>query len=434
MRLRSAEILKGKVMRLIFAPPPGFVYQAGMYILLNCDLVDEAQWHPFTLTSAPEEGHLSVHIRCPDTLDWCSALRRKMVEGPAADISKVSKSTSALDIKSSARLKVTYSHYAQEVVPGPGGRVPDDGTYARPWKVETFGSAGEVVNSWQIDLQVKKAADLAKLWQSKPAIAESPEGESADSEDVRVSISAGTSKSSISLEDMLKPKRPIDVVRFGVDGPHGAPSELVWQHKVVVLVGAGIGVTPFASILRSITLRMPSKAELMGHAGAQPVKSGSQLKLRESAKKLVGLSASPSSASQPCAPEEYAEPQVLQWKPCEHVHFFWLCRSQDEFEWFYDLLRQSVEAAQKGHIELNMFETGEQELSKVKELGDGFTRFFGRPNWGRIFPKIAKSHPGENIGVFLCGPAALRDDLRRGINNANKNEDATNFSLYAENF
>ena len=40
-----------------------------------------------------------------------------------------------------------------------------------------------------------------------------------------------------------------------LDGPHGAPSELVWKHRVAVLVGAGIGVTPFASILRSVQLR-----------------------------------------------------------------------------------------------------------------------------------------------------------------------------------
>merc|ERR1712226_538699 len=41
-------------------------------------------WHPFTLTSAPEERCISVHIRAPDALDWCSALRRRLVhEAPA---------------------------------------------------------------------------------------------------------------------------------------------------------------------------------------------------------------------------------------------------------------------------------------------------------------------------------------------------------------
>lgn len=35
-----------------------------------------------------------------------------------------------------------------------------------------------------------------------------------------------------------------------IDGPYGAPAEDVFKSEVAVLVGAGIGVTPFASILK----------------------------------------------------------------------------------------------------------------------------------------------------------------------------------------
>jgi len=35
-----------------------------------------------------------------------------------------------------------------------------------------------------------------------------------------------------------------------IDGPYGAPAEDVFDSEVAVLVGAGIGVTPFASILK----------------------------------------------------------------------------------------------------------------------------------------------------------------------------------------
>lgn len=126
--------------------------------------------------------------------------------------------------------------------------------------------------------------------------------------------------------------------------------------------------------------------------------------------------------------------EQFQWRPCEHVHFYWLCRSQDEFEWFFDLLREAVEGDNSDRIELNLFQTGEAELSKVKDLGCGFRQFFGRPNWNRIFPKLAKEYPGESVGVFLCGPAALRETLQSGTHRANKNEDGTAFTLYAENF
>jgi len=44
--------------------------------------------------------------------------------------------------------------------------------------------------------------------------------------------------------------------RVYIDGPFGSASEDVFKYEVAVLVGAGIGVTPFASILKSIWYRM----------------------------------------------------------------------------------------------------------------------------------------------------------------------------------
>lgn len=37
-----------------------------------------------------------------------------------------------------------------------------------------------------------------------------------------------------------------------MDGPFGTASEDVFDYEVSMLIGAGIGVTPFASILKSI--------------------------------------------------------------------------------------------------------------------------------------------------------------------------------------
>jgi hypothetical protein len=41
-------------------------------------------------------------------------------------------------------------------------------------------------------------------------------------------------------------------VNLLIDGPHGAPSQHVFEVDAAILVGAGIGVTPFVSILRTI--------------------------------------------------------------------------------------------------------------------------------------------------------------------------------------
>ena len=37
-----------------------------------------------------------------------------------------------------------------------------------------------------------------------------------------------------------------------MDGPYGTASEEVFHYEVVVLVAAGIGVTPFASIMKHL--------------------------------------------------------------------------------------------------------------------------------------------------------------------------------------
>ena len=44
--------------------------------------------------------------------------------------------------------------------------------------------------------------------------------------------------------------------RIFLDGPFGSASEDVFKFEVALLVGGGIGVTPFASILKSIWYRM----------------------------------------------------------------------------------------------------------------------------------------------------------------------------------
>jgi len=36
---------------------------AGQYIMLNCPEISYFQWHPFSITSAPEEDFISIHIR-----------------------------------------------------------------------------------------------------------------------------------------------------------------------------------------------------------------------------------------------------------------------------------------------------------------------------------------------------------------------------------
>lgn len=90
--------------------------------------------------------------------------------------------------------------------------------------------------------------------------------------------------------------------RVFIDGPFGSASEDVFKYEIAVLVGAGIGVTPFASILKSIWYRM-----------------------------------------------NYPQQKTRLRK----VYFFWVCRDFGSFEWFRSLL-MAIEAQDlDSHIEIH---------------------------------------------------------------------------------
>ncbi|XP_048531064.1 respiratory burst oxidase homolog protein B-like [Triticum urartu] len=76
--VRPVKILKvavypGNVLSLRFSKPQGFRCKSGQYIFVNCAAVSPFQWHPFSITSAPHDDYISVHIR---TLgDWTRELK-----------------------------------------------------------------------------------------------------------------------------------------------------------------------------------------------------------------------------------------------------------------------------------------------------------------------------------------------------------------------
>jgi hypothetical protein len=57
-----------------------------------------------------------------------------------------------------------------------------------------------------------------------------------------------------STDSRRPPKHSLKIGRHRlfVDGPYGTSSEKVFEFKVMILVAAGVGVTPFASILKTL--------------------------------------------------------------------------------------------------------------------------------------------------------------------------------------
>ncbi|MBN3281191.1 CY24B protein, partial [Polyodon spathula] len=226
-----------------------FSMEVGQYVFLNCPSISQLEWHPFTLTSAPEEDFFSVHIRSMG--DWTRDL-----------ISKVNE--------------------AEKV-----GFLP----------------------------------------------------------------------------------------RIAVDGPFGTASEDVFDYEVSMLVGCGIGVTPFASILKSIWY-----------------------KFKESNQKLR----------------------------TKKIYFYWLCRETHAFEWFADLLHslegEMEERGMHNFLSYKLFLTGWDHshaahvmvhFDKDTDVVTGLKQktHYGRPNWEKEFEDIRNAHPTSTVGVFLCGPQALGKTL-----------------------
>lgn len=188
--------------------------------------------------------------------------------------------------------------------------------------------------------------------------------------------------------------------RISVDGPFGTASEDVARYQVAVLIGAGIGVTPFASILKDIW-------------------------------------------------------HEFSVRPCEmklkKIYFFWLCRDTGAFEWFAELLRQledrMAETNHPGfleyHIHLTSGWSNTQATSivaheaEVEDIHTGLRQktYYGRPNWEHVFRNIAQVHAGTRIGVFFCGPKPLSSTLH-SLSNEHSSTDptSTQFVYNEENF
>ncbi|KAG6839592.1 hypothetical protein C0991_001108, partial [Blastosporella zonata] len=168
--------------------------------------------------------------------------------------------------------------------------------------------------------------------------------------------------------------------RVMVDGPFGSASEDFLNYETILLVGAGIGVTPFASILKSIWYRMNN------FNNSKPTR-------------------------------------------LSKVYFTWVIRDFGTAEWFHSLLHAIEEQDTQNRIEINIYLTAkikEDDMNNiiVQDVGaeqDAITSLrapthFGRPNWDRVFTSVSEKHPETDVGVFFCGPTVLSRTLHQMSN------------------
>lgn len=58
------------VTKVKFSRPPNFKYLSGQWVRLNCTAFRSNEYHSLTLTSAPHENYLSVHVKAQGPWTW----------------------------------------------------------------------------------------------------------------------------------------------------------------------------------------------------------------------------------------------------------------------------------------------------------------------------------------------------------------------------
>ena len=121
---------------------PSFKYVAGQWLYLSVPDVSKYQWHPFTISSAPDDPYISVHIR--QAGDFTRALGERL--GCTADLAK--------ELTEGANGKRELGYGEGEFVDYSGalfnaGRMPllrIDGPYGAPAE-DVFKSEGQSLTS-----------------------------------------------------------------------------------------------------------------------------------------------------------------------------------------------------------------------------------------------------------------------------------------------
>eukprot|EP01112_Ceratiomyxa_fruticulosa_P014502 TRINITY_DN4157_c0_g1_i4.p1 TRINITY_DN4157_c0_g1~~TRINITY_DN4157_c0_g1_i4.p1 ORF type:complete len:1284 (+),score=241.55 TRINITY_DN4157_c0_g1_i4:155-4006(+) len=366
-----------------------FKYKAGQYVYLNCPSISSNEWHPFTITSSPLEDVFSVHIRCKG--DWTIALSKYL-------------NPDSLD---SIDYEPTFTPTNKPIL------ISEEKESSDSKSVEQRKSGNVKVkpSEKKEDPKNKKAKDAKKFNDSEKATSSAPSLTLVDASE-EANINASTEKLSTQIKIQ---NRPV----INTDGPYGSASEHVFDYDVVMLIGAGIGVTPFASIMKTISLRQQQARFFQNMVAKGGVSPGSV-------------------------------PLMQDVRP-KKVYFYWVCGDEQEFNWFKYLLNdieQDQDLAER--FSLNTFLTGEVNLeemvnklattstkgkeSRSNPISSGLNmKYAGRPNWRRIFKEHQKKHPQDEIGVFLCGPITLANELSDYCAQ-NSTINGTRFTFRKENF
>ncbi|KAK6152063.1 hypothetical protein DH2020_014698 [Rehmannia glutinosa] len=192
-----------------------------------------------------------------------------------------------------------------------------------------------------------------------------------------------------------------------VDGPYGAPAQDYQNYDVLLLVGLGIGATPFISILKDL---------LNNTKPDDQMDSNTETSRSDDSSNSIASSSDTSSVKK-------------KSQKTRSAHFYWVTRESGSFEWFKGVMNEIAEMDHKGQIEMHnyltsVYEEGDarstlitmvQALNHAKHgvdilSGTRVRTHFARPNWKEVFNKVAAKYPCSRVGKEIFDQIYLSDN------------------------
>ncbi|KAJ1679316.1 hypothetical protein EV182_002297 [Spiromyces aspiralis] len=356
---------------------------AGQYIYIMCPAINPFQWHPFTITSSPHEDFVSVHISAAG--GWTRNFMKRLGCNfeSASPIDNPPGEPGCSVVKQEPLLKAGLAGSAGE----------DLVLYMDPVTRKVTRRSRSRTKS----VVLHQDFDAFDMEHQQQMYGHASPASSTDSSDTATTVNSRGGNGGLAAGASKAPSLPT----IFVDGPYGAPTEQVFHYQVGVLIGAGIGATPFASVLKYLHF---------------------------------------------CYSQSYRPGSLRK------VYFIWVCREFKSLEWFIDMLASLDRTRMTEYLEIRVYLTEQLGVDNIHNLSlhhntrggrDSITNlkhcvtYFGRPKFSTIFNYIGKKHPGSRTGVFFCGPKSMGRAIRRESQEATKSMmkiNGTKFRFHKENF
>ncbi|KAJ2779069.1 NADPH oxidase 3 [Coemansia javaensis] len=357
-------------------------HRVGQYVKVCCPSVSLLQWHPMTISSAPEEELLTLHFR--------------LAGGWTHDLAKRLGCNFGPDPRSSVCKQLVSGRSNVEAALISPVNLPYHPLHHDPTTVPFYSQVGCGSSYISIDMITRKGAAPG------PAVPAAPDHDGKarnSSSKVRADDDKQLVPAQVECGDVIVKGGP-ELPTIFVDGPYAAPSERFFEYDVCVLIAAGIGITPAAAVLRSVYFQWLHDRD----------------RLRTKKVYLFWV---------------YRDIGTLEW-------FRDLLVALDE-----EGLSEIVETHTYFTGRLPEARSPQPASDKscfgkeVMATTIGTSSYIGRPDFDDIFGTIGPRHPETCIGTFLCGPKPMVRSVRRLAHRWDRllqKQSGTSLDFHAETF